>query len=98
MLALLFGDKDAKAMTNTEQAVARIARNVGGEFNMFAIFNGAVDFKMPMYQFYSDLFKDGVKVASGDMHVLRFFTDNTGAFRPLKPTVIDNFKAPNADE
>lgn len=98
MLALLFGDKDAKAMTNTEQAVARIARNVGGEFNMFAIFNGAVDFKMPMHQFYSDLFKDGVKVASGNMHVLRFFTDNTGAFRPLKPTVIDNFKAPNADE
>lgn len=98
MLALLFGDKDAKAMSNTEQAVARIARNVGGEFNMFAIFNGAVDFKMPMYQFYSGLFEDGIKVATGDMHALRFITDNTGAFRPLKPTIIDQFKAPNANE
>lgn len=98
MLALMFGEKDSKSLTQAEQSFIRIFRNVGGEFNMFAIFNGAVDFKMPMYQFYSGLFEDGVKVATGDMNALRLLTDNTGAFRPLKPTVIDNFKAPNADE
>ena len=98
ILALLFGDRDKSSLSTAEQSVARIVNNVGGEFNVFKIFTGAVDFKMPMFQFYGQLFNDGTKVLTGDKNVLRMFTDNTGVFRPLKPTVSEYFLAPNSQE
>lgn len=98
IIALLFGDKEKNSLSPAEQNVVRLANNIGGEFNMFKIFTGAVDFKMPMFQFYGEVFTDGVKVLTGDKHVLRMLTDNTGTFRPLKPTVMEYFQAPNSQK
>ena len=98
IIALLFGSKDKNSLSPAEQNVIRLANNVGGEFNMFKVFTGAVDFKMPMFQFYGEVFTDGVKVLTGDKHMLRMLTDNTGTFRPLKPTVMEYFPSPNSQE
>lgn len=98
IINLLFGDKDKSSLSNAEQNVVRVANNIGGEFNMFAVFTGAIDFKMPMFNFYGGLLRDGTAVMAGDKHALRLLTDNTGALRPFKPMVIENFKAPNTQD
>lgn len=98
ILNLLFGDRDKSSLSLAEQNAIRIANNVGGEFNLFKTFSGALDFKMPMYEFYKGLCDDSVKVLSGDMHVFRMLSDSTGSFRPLKPLITENFPAPNSQE